>query len=531
MVLHFNFISDNYFSILPFHDHLLIVPSEIYPTVSVLPATNVFYSSGLKKEQQFCFYHTQKIDSTISLSIKYNILSAPGLYANQRTNQAQFYAALLFLPKHQLYSGFAGIVTNKMQQKENGGLAMPSEFEDSVIFSREYALVNFHAAERKYNDISFFLKQYFRIVKNESRFPVVIGHFSEYSRKRNVFYDLDPLNSPYPAVLIDSVQTLDSVFIHVLTNRLTLSNFIPSDSLLPAFRYFAEFRYQSAGYRQMEDTIPYFRKSIHGGIIWKLPQSFTFSSNAALYIGEYNKDNFSLDINFARKNNNDFINNTGLSAKAELLDPQFVYQYLNSNHYFWDNNFGPQRQVSISAWISSRFAKMNFSYIQLTDFVYGSAHDVPAVFSETFGYVHADIHSVLKPGKFYIETTAGVNLLPDSVPVRLPMFYGKLRAGIEFPMFHGALRCFFGAEALYFTEFYADTWLLPAAIFRNQDNITIGNYIYPGLFVGINIKRARLFAMLDNAAAGFLDMNYYSMPYYPRFDRFFRWGISWSFYN
>ena len=403
--------------------------------------------------------------------------------------------------------------------------------EDSVLFIREYAIVNFHAAERKYNDISLFLKHYFRIIKNESRFPVVIGHFAEYSRKRNVFYDSDPLNSPYPAIMLDSVQTLDSVFIQVLTNRVTLSNFIPFDTVQPAFRYFAEFRYQSAGFKQMDEQTPFSRKSIHSGFIWKLPYSLYASANAALYKGDYSNNNFSVDLNFSRIKNDDFIHNAGISAKTELMDPEFVYQYLNSNSYYWNNNFGAGRQVSLSAWMHSKVVNLNLSYLQLTDFVYGSVRAIPEVHFESFGYVHADIHSVLKPGKFYIETTAGSNLLPDSVPVRLPMFYAKLRTGIEFPMFRGALKVFFGAEALYFTEFYADTWLLSAAIFGNQDNTLIGNYIYPGVFAGINVKRVRVFAMLDNASAGFLDMNYYAMPYYPRFDRFFRWGISWSFYN
>ncbi len=526
-----SFLSQNFFHQLPFYDHLLMSPENIITQKSQYSASNVFYASGLKKEQFFNFFHTQQIDTSLFLSLHYNLISAPGIYASQRTNQNHFYASMIFLPQSERYMTTAGIVTNKIQQRENGGLAIPSEFEDSLIFSREYANVNYITAERKYNDATYFLKQYFRVFRKNQHFPLIIGHSANYNRMKNVYYDADPLHTLYPDILIDSTVTLDSVYIQLLTNSFTLSNYFPGDSSTPVFRYYAEFRYQNALFRQLSDTIPYFRKSLHGGVILQLPHSLLFCGNASFYKGEYSNGNLSVDFQLLRSLRNGFVHRAGLVVKNELLDPLFVYQYLNSNHYFWDNDFGAQRQLTVSAWADAKYFRANFSYVSLKDFVYIGILNQPEVYSRSFGLVHSDVTAVFRPGKFFIETTVGVNSLPDSVPVRLPAFYGQIRTGIEFQMFKGALKAFIGVEAFYFTEFYADLWHLPAALFMNQDQVLIGNYIYPSAFAGINIKRARIFAMLDNATAGLLDMNYYAMPYYPRFDRFFRWGISWTFYN
>jgi hypothetical protein len=125
----------------------------------------------------------------------------------------------------------------------------------------------------------------------------------------------------------------------------------------------------------------------------------------------------------------------------------------------------------------------------------------------------------------------GINYISEDSPLRLPLFYAQLKAGIEFPMFKKALTAFFGLEGIYYSPFQADIWSVPAGLFQLQNDVETGGFLYPSVFAGFNIKRARIFVMLENISSGFFQMNYYAMPAYPRYDMFFRWGVSWSFYN
>lgn len=526
-----NFLSDRYFHLLPFHDHVLTDADKIIPIISDKPASNAFYSSGKNKEQHFNLFHSQKINPELSFTLNYNLISAPGLYTNQRTNQAHFYGYLVYLSKNRRYAATGGFAQNKIQQRENGGIAMPDQFEDSTLYDRQFALVNFITSERTYRDLEFFVKEYYTVRKSDVKIPLVIGHRSSLKTIKNIFSDPDPLNSPYPNVWLDSAKTYDSSYVFLLTNELSIANFSPNDSVKPDVQYWITYQLQNSNFRQRGEKETFSRSQIRTGVNFVLPASFYVNAGLNYYTGKYNQGNYCTSAELKKMFPGSFLKTAGLKLSSAKMDPLFIYQKYTSNHYVWSNNFNSQKQNSFFAFLNTSLANLNIGYTVISEYVYLNEQALPVQDSTLTGVFHADLKSVYTPGIFYIESQIGFNSVKDEAPVRLPALYAQLKAGVEFPMFKNALKAFFGIESIYFSRFYADSWSISTGMFHVQDRTEIGNYLYPGVFLGIHLKRARIFVMMENVTASWLDMNYYAMPAYPRYDRFFRWGLSWSFYN
>jgi hypothetical protein len=522
---------DDHFHLLPFCSHLITSHEDIIPLVSERPATNAFYGSGQKKEQHFQVFHTQKIDSVISMTINYKLISAPGLYANQRTNQSHFYGYVFYKPLNNRYIAMAGITMNKIDQRENGGIAVLNQFEDFPGEDRLNLPVNFYTAERRYKSTGYFLKQYYRLTKQGSAVPVVIGHQFNIRTQKKVFTDTDPLNGSYLQLLLDSASTYDSTYVFQMANTFSFSNYIPSDTAMPGIAYHIAYRLESVNYKQFESKSVYTGSLIFAGLNIRLPANMTVKANVNYYFGNVKTNNYFANVEVVRKLSGGFFRHAGMAFSSEITDPLFMYGKNLSNHYTWDFDFAGQKQNRTEAFVNTRAGSTRLGYSTFSLIVWLNENGEPEQFETTSGVLFADVQTVLKPGKFYIEPHLGINYISKDSPLRLPLFYAQLRAGIEFPMFKKALTAFFGLDGIYYSPFQADTWSVPAGLFKLQNDVETGGFIYPGVFAGFNIKRARIFVMLENVSSGFLRMNYYAMPAYPRYDMFFRWGVSWSFYN
>jgi len=526
-----DFINNNdHFSLLPFSQHLITNTQNFQPVLADYPASNAFYSSG-KGEQHFNVFHTQKIDSSFAITINYKLLTAPGLYTNQRTNQSAFSAFITYISKNHKYAAWAGVVTNKIQQKENGGIAIKEEFEDSVLYDRQFTLVNFITAERTFKQSEVFFQNYYKISKNTSILPLVVGLKTERKGSHNIFADTDPMNSPYPQVLLDSLITYDSTRIFLYTNTISFSNFSPIDSLKPNFRYWFAYSHINVFMNQSKMLKRFEAGKFNAGVYAQLPAEISVSAFVDFYKGNFNDNNYSFQAVLRKNFNKGFVKEAIAGVTSDLRDPLFVYKQYVSNHFVWDNDFNTVKQNSLYAFVNTNLGSLKATYVVLNDYVCLNETLLPEQYSKAISLLNVHFHSIVTPGIFYIESTAGMNSVSKDSPLRLPSMYAEVKTGIQFPMFRHALKAFLGVESVYFTSFQADTWSPATGLFAIQNQNEIGSFLYPGVFAGVNLKRARLFVMLDNVAAGFLPLNYYAMPGYPRYDRFFRFGLSWSFFN
>ncbi len=525
-------ISDNYYNLLPFYNHVLNDAESIIPATADTNATNAFYSSGKNKEQHFNIFHSQKIDSLLSLTINYNIVNSPGLYLNQKTNQNHFYGYLIYRARNYRYFATGGFISNKIQQKENGGILFTEQFEDTVQYDRQFTAVNFNFAERLYKNRCLFLNQYYKIFPLGSKRQIIIGYKSNIKTQYNVFSDSDPMNEKYPQILIDSTQTYDSTYVMLFTNEISISNYSPFDTVKKNHYYCFSYNFQTANLKQLYINDALYRNAVRTVASMRIYKSMKFFLDFNYFFGEYNNQNYRGYLQLEKEFSSRHIKSAGIRFNTGSLNPGFInYRYF-SNHFMWDNEFTAQKENSLTCFISTKSAVINFRYLTIKDYVHLNEYAVPQQYNNTYSLFNAYTHVKTYWGKFYFENIIGINLTNDKeAPMRLPGFYTNIKTGVEFAIFNNKLNTFFGIENSYFSEFYADTWSVPLSMFYIQNHTKIGNFMYPGLFLGLNLKRARIFAMIENVSAGMLKINYYAMPAYPRYDRFFRWGVSWSFMN
>ena len=114
--------------------------------------------------------------------------------------------------------------------------------------------------------------------------------------------------------------------------------------------------------------------------------------------------------------------------------------------------------------------------------------------------------------------------------IHLPDFAGFLSINY-LTLWSKVMHTQLGIDARYNTSFYADAYEPATARFYQQNSQKIGNYPFIDLHVNLKLKRTRFFFILMNAASGLVGENYYVAPNYPYYQRTFRIGVAWSFYN
>lgn len=526
-----DFISDSVFCLVPFFSNLLLKKNSFTSTISSHPATVAIYTWGLKKEQTFQIYYTQRISSQLALNLFYNLLNAPGIYQRQKTNQHHFWSQLNWLNKKKNKFISTGIVTGKILQNENGGIKYLKDFEDTTIYSREFVQINLLTAERRIRQSKYYLDQYYKIISNNSNFNLIISFQSFLSSTKHVFEDLHP-DTTYYNVIFNNTLTYDSVYHQSFGQSLIFSNVFPFEynKKNKMFNWLCGITYHHDNILQKAIEYKFNWFDFVSRFTGILPFAIALELHAKYSIGEYLNNNKSFGV-LLKKDLIKVKHSAGISYDYKKFSPYWIYSHTSTNHSYWNNIFPLQEQHKLILFVRMKSVSFEARTYLLRNFVFVNTIGVPDIFDKqlfvyTFRFkIHLEKKYIFTVMNFDYQKSSFDNVL------RFPELYTDIRVGFSWQMFRGALRCFMGVEMFWFSAFYAQRWLVPEGLFANQDSIQIGEYLYPSIFLGLNLKRVRFFAHLDNVASGIYPIKYYAMPYYPRFDRFFRWGISWTFFN
>ena len=109
------------------------------------------------------------------------------------------------------------------------------------------------------------------------------------------------------------------------------------------------------------------------------------------------------------------------------------------------------------------------------------------------------------------------------------------------------LKCDLGADARFFTKYYAPDYCPALGQFAVQEDVSLasdessedavsrmvktGNYPIVNVYANFHLKRTRFFVMMSHVNAGTGKKNYFLTPHYPLNGRVLRLGISWNFFN
>ncbi len=253
----------------------------------------------------------------------------------------------------------------------------------------------------------------------------------------------------------------------------------------------------------------------------------------------------SADVNFPL-----FGDTVTLMARGffKRMNPTFYYRHYHARHFWWDND-------NLDKILHSRIEGL-FHYSKTKTTLRVAVDEMQNYTYMAMGYNVADdkhtgntIDVRQKGGSLSLITLAlGQNfkLGPlnwenmityqkstdnDVLPVPDLNIYSNLY--LRFKIAH-VLKCDFGADARFFTKYYAPDYspaLGQYAVQTGDNKTKVGEYPIVNVYANFHLKQTRFFVMMSHVNAGSGSRDYFLTPHYPLNQRVFRFGVSWNFYN
>lgn len=252
------------------------------------------------------------------------------------------------------------------------------------------------------------------------------------------------------------------------------------------------------------------------------------------------------DVNFAL-----FGDTVRLQASGffHRLSPTFYYRHYHSKHFWWDNDdmskiihtriegkFGYEKtkttvRVAFDNIKNHTFFAMGYN---VTD-DFGRTGNTLSVVQKSgaISLLTLELQQKLKLGPLHWDNVITYQKSSDDMALPVPDLNIYTNLFLRFKIAR-VLKCDFGADARFFTKYYAPDYC-PAlgqyAVQTGENRTEVGNYPIVNVYANFHLQRTRFFVMMSHINAGQGKPDYFLAPHYPLNQRIFRFGVSWNFYN
>ena len=252
------------------------------------------------------------------------------------------------------------------------------------------------------------------------------------------------------------------------------------------------------------------------------------------------------DINFAL-----FGDTVRLQASGffHRLNPTFYYRHYHSKHFWWDNDdmskiihtrvegkFGYEKtkttvRVAFDNIKNHTFFAMGYN---VTD-DFGRTGNTLSVVQKSgaISLLTLELQQKLKLGPLHWDNVITYQKSSDDMALPVPDLNIYTNLFLRFKIAR-VLKCDFGADARFFTKYYAPDYspaLGQYAVQTGENRTEVGNYPIVNVYANFHLQRTRFFVMMSHINAGQGKPDYFLAPHYPLNQRIFRFGVSWNFYN
>lgn len=252
------------------------------------------------------------------------------------------------------------------------------------------------------------------------------------------------------------------------------------------------------------------------------------------------------DVNFAL-----FGDTVRLQASGffHRLNPTFYYRHYHSKHFWWDNDdmskiihtriegkFGYEKtkttvRVAFDNIKNHTFFAMGYN---VTD-DFGRTGNTLSVVQKSgaISLLTLELQQKLKLGPLHWDNVITYQKSSDDMALPVPDLNIYTNLFLRFKIAR-VLKCDFGADARFFTKYYAPDYspaLGQYAVQTGEHRTEVGNYPIVNVYANFHLQRTRFFVMMSHINAGQGKPDYFLAPHYPLNQRIFRFGVSWNFYN
>ena len=162
--------------------------------------------------------------------------------------------------------------------------------------------------------------------------------------------------------------------------------------------------------------------------------------------------------------------------------------------------------------------------------VYYDSTSVVRQFTSPVHTLAASLEQNVRLWAFHFDHKLLYQMTSDDKVLPLPTLTANLRYYVQFPIVKNVLEVQIGANAVFYTKYYIQSFSPDLGVFYNQRTYEWGNNPYIDFFINAQWKTASIFVKYTDALDGFPERGYFSAANYIRPATAFKFGITWPFY-
>lgn len=512
------------------------------------------FSSKQKEESSVKILSTQNITPSLNLTLEYRQFGGTGDLTGGKTNVRTSEIGLNYLGKK--YEMNAAYLATRVKNSENGGVSDVMWVRDTTIDTKAIP-VNLQSADNLLKRRTVFITQSLSIPMNFLRKDkdelalgegtvAYIGHSLEFSKYSKVYSDAistsDNVGRSFYFDRFNLSQTAshDSISVRNIDNKffLTLQPF-SNDALLSkvtgGFGYqilnYYGFKpeYYVKGNRNETSHNTYFYGKAQG----MLKQYINWDAFARIYTSGYYLGDLEVAANLALSV---YPIREGIHLKlhgeTRLQEPGYYEQNLYFNHHNWNNNFEKTSKTKLEGSIEIPYTqtKLSVGYALIDNMIYYDSTSVVRQFKSPVHTLAASLEQNVRLWAFHFDHKIVYQMTSNDEVLPLPKLTANIRYYVQFPIVKNVLEVQVGANAVFYTKYFIQSYSPDLGVFYNQRTYEWGNNPYIDLFINAQWKTASIFVKYTDAFDGFLERGYFSAANYIRPSTAFKFGITWPFY-
>lgn len=541
------------------------------------PYTELDYEIASKAEQIIEVLHTQNLKPYWNIGLHYRLISAPGIFRNQKTNHNNYLFSSWYQSPSKRYNNYFIFLANKLQSEQNGGIQNDGYLNDPVYSTDRFTIPTFIGGDPRYSNASNFFnttmntgnrysetKLYMRqqydlgkkdsLVTDSTVVPLFYPHLRfehsfTYGRYSYIFEDL-PSSSNHPDStyyasryqLVLPSQKDTSLFFRdrwqEINNDFSIYQFPDSRNLQQFIKLGLEVQLLTG---QLRSSTSLYNMVGHGEYRNRTKnQKWDINGSGRLYLNGYNAGDYEAYISLQRLIN-PTVGSLQLGFENINRTPPFIYNVLSS--FYLDDpsrSFGKENTLHFfgSLWQPKLKIQLSADYYLISNYLYLTHFFRLQQESTLFNVLRVNALKTFSFGRFwkwhaelYVQQKTG------AANVHFPTVYTRNRFGYEGKLGLRNLNIAFGIEMRYQTPYKPDDFSPVLGQFFYQDSATIRNLPQLDGYLHLRIRSFRAFLRFENLNTAYIQNgfgftnNNFAAPGYPTPGLVTRFGIYWSFIN
>ena len=512
------------------------------------------FSSKQKEESSVNIVSSQNITPSLNLTLLYRQFGGTGDLSNSKTNVRTSEIGLNYLGKR--YEMNAAYLATRVKNSESGGVADVFWVRDTTIDTKAIG-VNLQKAENLLKRRTVFITQSLSIPMNFLRKDAdslalgqgtvaYLGHSMEFSKYSKLYTDAIGTSDQvgrafyFDQFNISNTASHDSVSVRNFDNKvfLTLQPFA-NDALLSkvtagaGYQLLSYYGFRPEFYVKGNKNQTSHNTYLYGKAQGMLKKYISWDAFGRIYTSGYFLGDLRLAANLALSLYpiQDGIH-LKLHGEMDIKEPDYYQQNLFYNHHQWTNSFIKTKTTKLEAAleIPHTQTKASVGYALIDDMIY---YDETSTVKQATSPVHTlavALEQNLKLWAFHFDHKLVYQMTSDDTVLPLPKFTANLRYYVQFPVVRNVLEVQIGANAVYYTKYYIQSYSPDLGVFYNQRTYEWGNNPYIDLFVNAQWKTASIFVKYTDFLDGTPERGYFCAANYIRPSKAFKFGITWPFY-